>query len=423
MLEVKSQPVDPKTAGPQFNADQGTGHKTATPWVLVAGGFHRKGGMDKANLSLAEFLVEQGHPVHIVCHGIDPAFAKHPRVTVHVVRRPIASFFLARPLLDWKGRSVARRVLTQWPDARVVVNGENCLWPDVNWVHCVHHAWNLAPGEAPRWFRAKQAASRWLTFRREKSAARIGRIFIANSHRTRKDLIELLGIPADRVHTIYLGAESEWGPVSSEERTAARESLGIPRDRPIAVFLGAIGFDRNKGFDLLLEAWRRLVKDPSWDVDLVMAGSGAALDSLRQQVKQYGLQERIRLLGFCSEVPTLLAAADVLVSPVRYEAYGLNVQEAICRGIPAIVSAAAGVSERYGPECSPLLLQDPENVGGLVETLWNWRTNRDRWHTHFLELGAQLRQYGWNDMARSIIAVTAEPGNRSEAAPATSGQN
>jgi hypothetical protein len=58
---------------------------TSVPWVLVAGGFHRCGGMDKANLALAEHLVGRGTCVHVVCHSVDAELAEHPKVTVHMV--------------------------------------------------------------------------------------------------------------------------------------------------------------------------------------------------------------------------------------------------------------------------------------------------------------------------------------------------
>jgi len=41
------------------------------PWVLICGGFHTRGGMDRANLSLAERLVEKGHAVYLIGHDID----------------------------------------------------------------------------------------------------------------------------------------------------------------------------------------------------------------------------------------------------------------------------------------------------------------------------------------------------------------
>lgn len=377
----------------------------SAPWVLISGGFHLRGGMDRANLALAQYLVDEGTPVHLVCHFVDEHFAARPLVKVHIVPRPAHSYFLGAPLLDFAGRKVARRVLAQWPDARVLVNGDNCLWPGINWIHYVHHAWEEAPAAGPVWFRAKASLSRRMTRRRERSAARLGRLFITNSDRTSRDMIERLGVDASRVHTIYLGAESEWGPVPREEKAASRNALGIPPDRRVAVFLGSIGHDRRKGFDVLLEAWRRLCADPLWDVDLLLAGDGGALPLCRQLVAEWKLEHRILLLGFSNQVPQLLAAADMLVSPVRYEAYGLNVQEAICRGVPAIVSASAGVAERYAPEFAPLLLPDPEDIGDLVARLKQWRSNMPLWEQRFQQFGANLRRYGWRDMARRIVAM------------------
>jgi glycosyltransferase involved in cell wall biosynthesis len=408
MAVLKSTAPAREAANAKLAPDFAAADHASSPWVLVAGGFHSQGGMDKANLALAQFLVEQGTRVHIICHRIDVDLARHPLVTVHVVSRPANSYFLGAPLLDFTGRSVARQVLKQTPNARVIVNGTNCLWPGINWVHCVHHVWQAGPLNGPFWFRAKQGVNRWLLRKRERSAARVGRLFIANSERTRRDLIEQLGIDARLVHTIYLGAESGWGPATSQEKAASRQSFNIPESHHVAVFIGTLGHDTNKGYDVLLEAWRRLCADPHWDVDLLMAGSGGALAKCREQISQWKLEHRIRLLGFTNRVRDLLAAADVLVSPVRYEAYGLNVQEAICRGVPAIVSAAAGVAERYGPEYAPLLLRDPEDVDDLVAKLKQWRLNMPEWESRFEIFGNTLRRYGWHDMARQIVSMVKE---------------
>ena len=132
--------------------------------------------------------------------------------------------------------------------------------------------------------------------------------------------------------------------------------------------MGALGYDDRKGFDVLFRAWERLCSRPDWDVDLLVAGSGPAAPAWHAKVKAAGLEHRIRLLGFTDQVKSVLAAADLLVSPVRYESYGLNVQEAICRGVPAMVSASAGVAEQYDAGFAPLLIPDPEDVSGIW---WN----------------------------------------------------
>ncbi len=361
--------------------------------------------MDKANLALGQYLIDQGVPIHAVCHTADAEFARHPLVTVHRVPRPAGSFFLGRPMLDLQGRWIARQVTGRYPDARVVVNGDNCLWPGINWVHYVHHAWAPKEQDGPLWFRTKQNLSLRLVRRRERAAARLGRIFITNSHRTSRDMIERLHVAPERVHTVYLGAESEWGLITAAERAASRRELGISGDRMIAVFVGALGFEHRKGFDVLFESWKRLCEDPSWDADLLVAGNGNALPMWRQKVSESGLQDRIRLVGFRPEVREFLAVADLLVSPARYEAYGLNVQEAICRGIPAIVSQDAGVAEKYGPEFEPLLLADPEDAGELVAKIRLWRANAEVWKAGFEQFGDVLRGYSWRDMASRIVAI------------------
>jgi hypothetical protein len=221
------------------------------PWVIVAGGFHQHGGMDKANAALATFLIEREIPLHLVAHQVDPEFSAHPGVRVHLVPRPAGSFFLGERLLDWAGRAVARRVVAQWPGARVVVNGGNCLWPDTNWVHCVHHTWPHADGAAPFGFRIRNGIAKNWARHRERSGIRAARLVLTNSEKTRRDVIGLFGIEPHKVHTVYLGTDPMWKPATPAERTAARAWLGKSEQRPLVVFVGALGLDQNKGFDTL----------------------------------------------------------------------------------------------------------------------------------------------------------------------------
>jgi len=214
-----------------------------------------------------------------------------------------------------------------------------------------------------------------------------------------------LGIDPSQIHTVYLGAETEWGVVTAEEKAASRVSLGLDPERPLAVFVGSLALDNRKGFDTLFEAWARLCRSSDWDVDLLVAGAGNGLPFFRAKAAAAGLEQRIRMLGFSEHVRDLLAAADALVSPVRYEPYGLNVQEAICRGIPSIVSACAGVAEKYGPEVSALLLSNPDSVEELMERLLLWHSNRNHWQARFQKFGEDLRAYGWKDMARGIVTL------------------
>jgi glycosyltransferase involved in cell wall biosynthesis len=375
-----------------------------SPWVIIAAGLHQKGGMDKANLALADYLLEREIPVHLVTHQADASLAQHPLATVHLVGRPANSFFLGEFALSARGRKVARQVLKQHPSAQVVVNGGNCVWPGINWAHYVHRAWS-APKRGPLAYRVKDALAADRARRTEKAAFQRARLIISNSKRTSAELVKYFGVDPDRIYTVYLGSDPAWGLISPQERASARKLLNVPESRGLAVFVGALGYDDRKGFDVLYRAWEQLCARPDWDVDLAVAGSGPAAPGWQAKVKQAGLENRIRLLGFTDQVKSVLAAADLLVSPVRYESYGLNVQEAICRGVPAMVSASAGVAEQYDAALAPLLLPDPENVADLVERLLAWRSNRDQWRARFQAFGDRLRSRSWRDTAADFVSI------------------
>ena len=379
--------------------------KQLAPWVLVCGGFHRFGGMDRANLALAETLLAQGRTVYLVSHNIDPELGSHPNAKPIMVPRPLDSILLGERALQCKGFETAQAVRRHFPDARIVVNGGNCDFPDINWVHSVHHAWPRLDDEAPLWFRAKSALNKAKAMRDEERALLQAKLVIANSERTRRDLISM-GIQSDKISTIYLGSEAIWTPASPEQKRQARRTFAIPEDAILVCFVGALGYDRNKGFDTLLRAWKQIQAS---NVFLIAAGGGRGWEKWRTQVRQSGMADRIRLLGFTDRVNDVYDAADLMVSPVRYEAYGMNVHEAICRGIPSIVSANAGVAELYERVLRAYLLHDPENVTALADLLKLMIANLDCARRQFSQFGDQLRSRTWKQMAEEIIALAEAP--------------
>lgn len=117
------------------------------------------------------------------------------------------------------------------------------------------------------------------------------------------------------------------------------------------------------------------------------------------------MTERIRFLGFRDDVPTVLAASDAMVHPARYEAYGLGVHEALCRGLPAIVSADAGVAERYPNELQSLLIEDPNDSAELAERLRSWRRDIEQILALVSPVSTALRSHTWDEMAAQILRI------------------
>jgi glycosyltransferase involved in cell wall biosynthesis len=298
------------------------------------------------------------------------------------------------------GRSQAQHLTPA--GGRVLVNGGNCRWGDINWVHYVHAAYK-PESQAGQLRQFKGAVSRRLFLATERRALELARVIIVNSDRTKRDLIERLGIPEQRIYRVYYGIEPQiFYPASPQERIELRQQLGWSPEKPIVVFIGALG-DRRKGFDTLFSAWQQLCADSNWDADLVVIGSGAEQPLWQRRTAEAGLSSHIHFLGFRSDVPDLLRSADCLVAPTRYEAYGLGVHESLCCGLPALVSVRAGVAERYPAHLSNLLLSEPEDSLKLVAKLRNWREAANKYRELISSFSEQLRSYTWHDMAQIIL--------------------
>jgi glycosyltransferase involved in cell wall biosynthesis len=211
---------------------------------------------------------------------------------------------------------------------------------------------------------------------------------------------------------IYPGC-SKLAPVSRERRADIRRLLGIPDGLPVIIFVGALGYDSRKGFDTLWTAWQQLCAHDDWKARLVVAGDGRALEDWRRKVRDAGLANRVLMLGFTDRIAELLAIADLMVSSVRYEPYGMSVHEAISFGIPAIVSAAAGIAELYPSALRDMLLVNPEDPDVLTKRLLDWNASRNSMKNRFDWFAKTLKARTVEQMACELIdSVNSHPRSR-----------
>lgn len=384
-------------------------------WLIAAGDFVRTGGMDAANHALASYLARSGRTVHLVAHRVDPVLEALPGVVVHRVRRPLGSHLLGFPLLareaSRQAAELVRRtdgVAGQPPSPPVTLANGGNFAGRATWLHYVHAAYRPEVAAGPL-RRAISAASRWMAMRDERRVASRAEVVIANSELTARHAVELLAADPAAVHVVYYGADPErFRPASDAERREARRALGVEGDVPVLAFVGALG-DRRKGFDTLFAALASLAaNEPGWDGVLLVAGAGGELPAWKARAAKGGLERRIRFLGFQDDVRRVLRAADAVVAPTRYEPFGLAVQEALCCGIPAIVSRGAGVAERIPAPLDALLLADADDAQELARRLLAWRGAMEAHRAAALELSAVLRAWTWDRMAARIVDIVEE---------------
>jgi len=171
-----------------------------------------------------------------------------------------------------------------------------------------------------------------------------------------------LGADPARLRVVPNGIDLA-GYAAAEDPAAARAALDLPAD---ALVLGAVGrLDRQKGLDLLVEAFARLAPDRP-EALLVLAGEGPQRAGLEGLARARGVAERVRFLGHRADVPRVLAALDVFCMPSRWEGFGLALAEALAAGRPAVAARVDSLPDVLGDAG---VLVPPEDPAALADAL------------------------------------------------------
>jgi glycosyltransferase involved in cell wall biosynthesis len=148
-------------------------------------------------------------------------------------------------------------------------------------------------------------------------------------------------------------------------RAEVRAELGLG-EQPVALHVG--NFLPVKAHDILVDALAAL-RDRGVPLTLLTAGQGPELEPIRARAKAHGLgDDRVRFLGYRSDVPDLLAASDIFVLPSRMEGVPLAVLEAMSHRLPIVTTRVGGLPEIVG-EGEQGFLVPPEDVPALADAL------------------------------------------------------
>jgi glycosyltransferase involved in cell wall biosynthesis len=186
--------------------------------------------------------------------------------------------------------------------------------------------------------------------------------YIAVSEDTRRRLLDAFGWSDAKVVVVRNAIPLERYAVGRDP--SVRAALTGGDDAPLALVTARL--DEQKGHDVLLRAAARLP-----GVRFACAGDGPLRDRLLAQARELGVAGRVAFLGYRDDLPSLLAACDLVVLPSRYEGLPISLIEAMAAARPVVATDIGGTRELVRDGETGVLVppDDPEALADAIADL------------------------------------------------------
>lgn len=225
---------------------------------------------------------------------------------------------------------------------------------------------------------------------------------ICDSQSSKRDIIDKLSFPADKVHAVHLAP----APIFHDKDYSTKELVSVAKKYHLppefVLYVGDINW--NKNLKNLLEA----VKISR--VNLVMVGQAVCdpnvgeAQQINLLVKKLGLGDKVTKTGYVSEseLAAIYHLAQLTLQPSYYEGFGLPVLESMACGTPVVASQAGSLAEIAGPAvfCDPA---DPQDIASKIKSVINLSPKA---RTNLVKKSQEhARKFSWRQTAEQTIKV------------------
>ncbi len=228
---------------------------------------------------------------------------------------------------------------------------------------------------------------------------------IADSEATRRDVVELCGVPAERVHVTHLGVDDAFRPLDPARcRAELEKRLGT--SGPFVLHVGTL--EPRKNLPRLITAFTRARQLAGTGHTLLLAGeTGWGAEPIFSAARGAEHRGHVRLLGRVADaqLPELYCASEVFAYPSLYEGFGLPVLEAMACATAAVTSNSSSLPELVG---NTAMLVDPDSEVQIAEALAELMADGVKRETLASAGRARAAEFTWERTAGETLAVYAD---------------
>jgi len=228
--------------------------------------------------------------------------------------------------------------------------------------------------------------------------ARESAAIIAVSRSTKKDLIDLLKIPEEKITVIYEGVEKRYSPQPPSIIDTVKRRYGLKGDYLFSLST----LEPRKNQQRLIEAYTK-IKSRHPDLQLLIGGKTGWGEELKPV-------DGVLMPGFIpdADLPALYSGCSTFVLPSLYEGFGLSPLQAMACGAPTVVSNVSSLPEVVGKAG---VLVDPEKVNSISAGIIKAIKNQADLSSKSLK---RAKQFTWQETAQKTHQLYQQVINQSQ---------
>lgn len=147
------------------------------------------------------------------------------------------------------------------------------------------------------------------------------------------------------------------------DRAAKRKELGLADDDYVFVSVGEL--IHRKNHQIVIRALAQMKTDKS--VKYIICGQGDLQQDLEKLIQECGVEDKVKLLGYRTDVKEILKASDCFIFPSKQEGLPVALMEAMASGVPVLCSKIRGNVDLINHESQIIDITSPEKCARAME--------------------------------------------------------